>query len=286
MASRSIVEETDAARLCGLWADVADGWAERADAIDERVAHVTERMLASTDPRPGERVLDLACGPGGAGLAAAEHVGAEGRVVLSDAVPEMTRIAAARAEARGLDNVETRVLDLLQVDEPDGAYDVVLCREGLMLVPDHAQAASEIHRVLRPGGRAAVVCWGPRERNPWLGLVFDAASEELGRPIPPPGVPGPFGLDDPARLGRVLSHAGLVDVTVSELPVPMRWDSVDAWWAWTYALAGPLTKILEGLPEATRKRIRGRLYDAAGPYESPNGVDLPGVTLAASGRRA
>jgi ubiquinone/menaquinone biosynthesis C-methylase UbiE len=91
-----------------------------------------------------------------------------GEVVLSDVAAEMTAIAAARAEARGLGNVRTRQLDLERIDEPDGSYDVVLCREGLMLVPDPARAAGEIRRVLRPGGRAALAVWGPRERNPWL----------------------------------------------------------------------------------------------------------------------
>ena len=92
--------------------------------------------------------------------------------------------------------MRTRELDLEQIDEPDGSYDVVLCREGLMLVPDPARAAREIARVLRPGGRVALAVWGPREQNPWLGVVFDAVSAQLGTPMPPPGIPGPFSLDD------------------------------------------------------------------------------------------
>src|SRR5205823_2349511 len=103
-----------------------------------------------------------------------------GDVVLSDVAPEMTAIAAARAEAAGLINVSARDLDLEQIAEPDGSYDVVLCREGLMLVPDPVRAAREIRRVLRPGGRAAITVWGPRERNPWLGIVFDSVSAQLG----------------------------------------------------------------------------------------------------------
>ena len=159
-------------------------------------------------PQPGERVLELACGPGSVGLAAAGRVAPGGEVVLSDVAAEMTSIAAARAEALGLSNVSTRELDLESIEQPDSSYDVVLCREGLMLVPDPASAAREIRRVLRPGGRVAIAVWGLRERNPWLGVVFDAVSAQTGKPVPPPGISGPFSLDDPHKLADLLSSAG------------------------------------------------------------------------------
>jgi ubiquinone/menaquinone biosynthesis C-methylase UbiE len=136
-------------------------------------------MLAAADLRSSDRVLELACGAGGARLAAAPRVA---EVVLSDVVPEMTSIAAARAAAAGLDNVTVRALDLEAIDEPDAAFDVALCREGLMLVPDPAQATRELARVLRPGGRAAIGVWALRARDPWLGLVFDAVAAETGQP--------------------------------------------------------------------------------------------------------
>ena len=91
-----------------------------------------------------------------------------------------------------------------------------------MLVPDPAQAAREIRRVLRPGGRIAIAVWGPRERNPWLGLVLDAVSAQLGKPFPPPGLPGPFSLSDSQGLEAMLVEAGLQDVEISELPTPAR----------------------------------------------------------------
>ena len=81
-----------------MWAGVAGAWGEHAAYIDARGAHVSARMLELTAPRPGERVLELACGPGGPGFGAAERVVPGGEVVVSDVVPEMTAIAAARAD--------------------------------------------------------------------------------------------------------------------------------------------------------------------------------------------
>jgi SAM-dependent methyltransferase len=288
MQARTVAEPQDArelrAHLHGMWAAVAGGWAQHADYADARGAELTERLLDLTLPQPGERVLELACGPGGAGLAAAQRVAPDGEVVLSDVVAEMTAIAAARAAARGVRNVSTRELDLEDIDQPDASYDVVLCREGLMFAADPARAAREIRRVLAPGGRFALAVWGPRERNPWLGVVFDAVSAQTGAPVPPPGVPGPFSLGDADRLAGLLRDADLADVVVSELPVPLRAECFEEWWTRTSALAGPMARILASLPEAAVQALRTRVRDAVRPYETRGGLELPGVALLAAGR--
>ncbi len=271
------------ARVHDMWATVAPAWAEHAEYADERAAALTERMLDLAMPRPGERVLELACGAGGLGLAAAARVAPAGEVVLSDVVAEMTATAAARARAAGLDNVSTRQLDLERIDEPDDSYDVVLCREGLMFALDPGRAAREIRRVLRTGGRCAIAVWGPRERNPWLGIVLDAAGAQLGAPIPPPGSPGPFALQDSAKLSALLSEAGLSGVTVSELAVSTRAASFEEWWTRTCALAGPLANILAALPDRSVQALRARVREATRAYETSSGLELPGVTLIATG---
>ena len=107
------------AQLRRMWSGVASAWGEHAAFIDARGAAITERMLELAAPKAGQRVLDLACGPGGAGLAAAERVGPEGQVLLSDIAPGMVEIARSRAQARGLKNVHARVLDLEQIDEEE-----------------------------------------------------------------------------------------------------------------------------------------------------------------------
>lgn len=292
MESRSIVKEPDTragdelrAQMHGMWASVAGSWGEHAEYADARGALVTQRMLELSLPQPGERVLELACGPGGLGIAAAEHVAPGGEVVLSDVVAEMTTIAAARASAAGRTNVSTRVLDIESIDEPDGSYDVVLCREGLMFALDPARATSEIRRVLRPGGRVAIAVWGARERNPWLGLVQDAVSEQLGAPVPPPGIPGPFSLADPERLAGLFAGADLDDIVVSELPVPLRAASFDEWWSRTLALAGPLAKLFAALPAEAARQLRARARAAVSPYEYVEGLEIPGMTLIARGSR-
>ncbi len=273
-------------RLQGMWAAVAPSWEHHADYVDARGEAVTRQLLAAAALRPGDQVLELACGPGGLGLAAAPLVGHDGTVVVSDVVAEMTAIAEARAAAMGLHNVTARSLDLEQIAEPDGTYDAVMCREGLMFASDPARAAGEMARVLRPGGRAAIAVWGPRARNPWLGVVFDAVSAQMGMPMPPPGMPGPFALEDAGRLHGLLVDAGLVDVAVRELPVPLLSPSFEDWWTRTSSLAGPLSAVLAGLPAEAKADLESRVRAAVAPYETADGLRFPGLTLLASARRA
>lgn len=270
--------------LHGMWASVAGAWGEHAGYADERGAAITEELLDRAAIRSGDRVLELACGPGGAGLSAAARVGPDGEVVLSDVAEQMTAIAADRAAARGITNVRTLVLDLEEIDQPDASYDVVLCREGLMFALDPARAVGEIRRVLRTDGRVSIAVWGPRARNPWLGVVFDAVSAQIGQPVPPPGIPGPFSLGDGERVAQLLRTAGFTDVTVTEHDTPLRAGSFDEWWGRTSSLAGPLATILAALPDDALHSLRARLSSAVQEYTTADGVELPGLSIVASAR--
>jgi ubiquinone/menaquinone biosynthesis C-methylase UbiE len=283
---RTFTADEKRARLHGMWARVAPAWGEHADYADARGAALTERMLELAAPSPGERVLELASGTGGLGIAAARLVAPGGHVVCSDVVPEMTAIAASRIATAGLGNVSTLVLDLEEIDQPDATYDLVLCREGLMFALDPAKAVRELRRVLRPDGRAVLAVWGPRGRNPWLGIVLDEVSSQLGAPVPPPGVPGPFSLEDRDELTALLMTGGFTDVVVTEQSVPTVAKSFEEWWTRTCALAGPLANVLANLPDAAAGELRDRAWQAADAYASERGLEFPGMSLIATGRRS
>ena len=278
-------DESVRAALRGIWQSAAPAWAVHAEYVDSRGGAVADAMIEAGSVHSGDRVLELACGPGGVGIAAAPIVGPEGMVVLSDFVPEMTAIAAERAAAAGLANVTTREIDLERIDYPDGAFDVVLCREGLMLTSDQTSAAREARRVLGPGGRAVFTVWGPRRRNPWLGTLFDAITAELGVPVPPPGLPGPFSLEADGALADVLTGAGFTDVSVREIATPMYSASVDEWWSVVPSLAGPVAQLLASLPAEVSAAIRSRAEQALAEFATADGYHLPGVSLLGSGRR-
>ena len=268
-----------------MWANVAVSWGANADDIDQRAAQLTARMLDLVGLHSGERVLELACGPGGAGLAAAERVGPEGEVVVSDVVADMVDIASQRAAARGLTNVRAEVLDLEDIAQPTDSYDVVLCREGMMFAVDPAQAAREMHRVLRPSGRVAIAVWGAREDNPWLGLLMDSITEITGNVVPPPGRPGPFALSDADRLQNLFAHAGFADIASERITTSLRSPSFDAWWKRNLTVAGPIAVILGGMDDNTRSRVQDHVRTAVARYEAGRALELPGLALLLTARR-
>jgi SAM-dependent methyltransferase len=277
-------------RVHRMWGTVAASWGEHADEVEERAAVVTRTMIDAVGPVAGDEVLELACGAGGLGLVIAEMVSPGGRVVLSDVAPEMVAIAADRATRHGARHaataaVSSRVLDLEHLDLPDACFDIAVCREGLMFALDPTRAATEIARVLRPGGRLALAVWGPRTRNPWLGVLLDTVQEHTGSPVPPAGIPGPFSLAGDGALAGILTQAGFEEIQVQELAVPTHDASFDAYWRLRTELAGPFKGLLAALPDDQRTLIRETVHTRLSKYQTPAGLTIPGVSYLASARR-
>src|SRR5690349_12235279 len=134
-----------------VWNSVAEAWERHADFIDGHLAVATQALLDAVHLGPGDSVADLAAGTGSAGIAAAARVGESGRVVIADVAETM--VAAAGRRSTGLPQVTTQVFDQTAIPEPDGTFDAVIARHGLMFVDPPADAVREACRVLRPGGR-------------------------------------------------------------------------------------------------------------------------------------
>jgi SAM-dependent methyltransferase len=266
-----------------MWDSVAANWEREAEFVDRHLATATEALLDEAGVVAGTRVLELAAGPGGAGLAAAERVGKEGRVVITDSAPAMVRVAARRAAGAA---VETAVCEQEAIEFPDASFDAVISRHGLMFVEDPPAAVCEAARVLSGGGRFATLVWASRAQNPWLGLVLDAVGEQFGVPFPPPTVRGPFSLGDPDELAAVLRDGGLLDVRVRTLQTPMRAGSLEQWWQRVPSLAGPLATALEAMEPDVREQIERRALDSGRASARPGddgGVVFDGAVLLASG---
>ena len=209
-----------------------------------------------------------------------------GEVVLSDVADSMTAIAAARATALGLRNVTTRVLDLEHIDEPDAGYDVVLCREGLMLVARPGRGGQRDRSCPaagRPGRGHGVGATG--RETPGSASSSTSSATSSARRCRRPGSRTRSRSPTPGELAGLFSAAGLVRRRRGRACDAVPAASVDEWWERTAALAGPLAQRLAALPPTAAQALRRRAGDAIGVYRTPAGLDIPGVSLVASARR-
>jgi SAM-dependent methyltransferase len=266
------------------WSAVAEAWDANTDYIDNHTVEATTALLHRVSVQPGERVLELAAGPGTLGDTWSPLVGPTGAVVVSDIAPGMVDVARRRNVALG--NVETAVIDVAAIDRPDNSFDVVACRMGLMFTPDPPVALGEVFRVLRPGGRLGALTWAGIENNPWMTCVGMAAmATGLASGGPPVGPGGIFSLGDPAELETLARGAGFVDVAVEEVAITFRADTIDAHVELVSSLAGPLATVLQAASPDQLAALRRTAADLAAGYVTDSGLAIPGQALLVSGRR-
>jgi SAM-dependent methyltransferase len=241
-------------------------------------ANLSERMVDLLDPRPGQRILELAAGPGETGFRALPSIEPDGELLVTDVAPEMVEAARRRAAEFGLTNVRFGVEDAADLSFPNDAFDGILCRFGLMLVPAMERVAGEISRVLQPGGRAVLAVWASAQLNPWM-TVTGRAALELGLVEPPDhDAPGPFRLSDPGRLRSVVLAGGLVIECVEEVDVSWNARSLDEWWETTCDMSPTLTTLLERLSTDEAAELRRRAGAHLQEYLADDGsLVVPGL---------
>ena len=265
------------------WSAVAEAWDDHTDYVDGNTVAATDALVVALDVRPGDRVLELAAGPGCLGPTWSRLTGPTGRVVISDIAPGMVEVA--RRRTAGLGNVEVAVVDASAIDRPDSSFDVVASRMGLMFAPDPAVAFAEIRRVLVPGGRFGALTWGGVEHNPWMTCVGMAAMMNgLVAGGPPVGPGGIFSLGDPRELAELARRQGFVDVTVEEIPTIFRAESIEAHVAQVSSLAGPMAAAFAAATPEQLAGVHETAARLAADHVGADGLVLPGRALLVTGR--
>jgi SAM-dependent methyltransferase len=270
------------------WRSVAAGWERQRPLFLEATHVVSERLVELLDPRPGEAVLELAAGPGDTGLLAARSLVPGGHLVSTDFAQEMVDAARRRAAELGFGDevVSFRLEDMTSLSFDDGWFDGVVCRWGLMLVPDIPAAAGEIERVLRPDGRAALAVWADPDDNDWMTAAGRSALELGLAERPEPDAPGPFRLSADGLLAEVLREAGLRVELVEDVELTWRVPSLAAWWTVMLDTARSLTTILDDATAEEAEAVRAGGERRLERYVQPDGsLAVPGRARVALARR-
>jgi ubiquinone/menaquinone biosynthesis C-methylase UbiE len=273
----------------GEWSEpLADAWEKRRDNVFERHRRVSEWLVDQIAPQPGDVVLELAAGPGETGFLAAERIRSAGRLLSTDITPGMVDAARRGAAARGLSNVECRVIDAQYIDLPSDSVDAVLCRFALMLMPEPERALGEVGRVLRTGGRLAYAVFGRPARNPWITLLAEAF-RNCGHAIPDdPFVPdGPFfSLAEPQRNRELLHSAGLSEISVEEITEPRRYGSFDEYWDHHTHATGPIAAVASRLTADQTREVQVALEPKLAPFQTGTSYAVPSAVLAVAARQS
>ena len=209
---------------------------------------VGELLCEAVDVSAGQAVLDVACGSGTAALAAARR---NCEVSGVDYVPALLERGRERAAAEGLE-IDFREGDAEQLPFPDASFDVVLSTFGVMFAPNQEQAAAELLRVCRPGGKIGLACWTPEGR---VGEMFRVTT----RYMPPPP-----GLNPPSRWGteqglHELLGAELANLRVERRQFVSRYVNAGEWFVFFRTYFGPMVTAFSMLDEAGQQAFEAEM---------------------------
>lgn len=234
-------------------------WVANQARLDAVVAAFGQAAIEAAAPAKGERVVDVGCGAGASSLALAARVGPGGQVLGVDISEPL--IGLARALAPQDTSALFQVADASSAELPEGAFDILFSRFGVMFFDDPTEAFAHMRRALRPGGRVIFVCWRGAAENDWVHLPMGAIKGILPPIAPPdPEAPGPFSFGDRGRVSRILTAAGFTDVAIAPFDASVPFGegetqnaAIDD--AVRMALeVGPLSRVLADQPDNIRAR--------------------------------
>jgi ubiquinone/menaquinone biosynthesis C-methylase UbiE len=216
---------------------------------------MAEMLCEAVDLRPGQKVLDVACGNGNAALAAARRFG---EVVGVDYVHSLLEGGRERARAEGW-QVDFREGDAEDLPFPDTSFDVVLSTLGAMFAPDQANVASELLRVSRPGGKIGMANWTP---DGFFGDFFPT----MGKHVPPPaGLKPPFLWGTEERLNELFGES-LSSLRAEQRSFVWRFPSAEYYVEYMRGYYGPLSKAFEALDEEGQQSLQRDLIELVQRY--------------------
>ncbi len=233
----------------------------------------TIETLQHAQPRPGDTVLDVACGTGIVTFDVAQLVGPLGRVVGVDTDRGMLAIAERIRKARNMQQVSVREMNAQQLGFTDGVFDRVVCQHALMYFDDKARAVREMYRVLSRGGRMVLTAWGTRAGNPHEAILAEAFRAYL--PEEPTFFSTLFSVGERGKIEEVLREAGVKNNAIVErVQRSATFPSTEAYWQGS-VYGRPLGAIFDKLPADKQASIKADALARLRPYKTPQEYVCP-----------
>lgn len=267
------------------WQRAAEAWHRWHPLIQSWLGPATEVMLDAAHIGSGSHVLDVAAGAGEPALTAAARVGPTGHVLATDISANILEFATNDAAARGMGWVETKVMDGEYLTLDDARFDAVLSRVGLIYFPDRQGALAEIYRVLKPGGRVAVMVYSTPDHNQFFSIPVGIIRKAAGLGPPAPGLPGPFSLGSPGVLEAALASAGFTAIELHTIAAPVRLASAAECVAFERESFGALHQMLAKLPADEQNAVWDEIATTLAQFEHGGRFSGPCEMLVAAGTK-
>jgi ubiquinone/menaquinone biosynthesis C-methylase UbiE len=224
--------------------------------------------------RPGERVLDVACGTGVVAHLAAQQVGPTGQVTGVDLNAGMLAVARALSPPPGA-TITWVEGSAVAMDLADAQFDVVLCQQGLQFFPDQPAALREMHRVLVPGGRVVLSVWA-QTVDPYHLALWEAVERHVGTEATR-RLRAAFMVPVPEALRQLLVEAGFREVHIRSSTMMRRLPALETL-VLGHLAATPVAEAVATLPDEARAALAREVGIALQPYADGDGVVVPGAT--------
>jgi len=266
------------------WSESAPYWEKHREIIREMFAPITQALIKDAEITTGRVVLDVATGPGEPALSIADVVGAEGKVLGIDAVPQMVEAARREANRRGVHTASFEVAFADNLPFPASTFDAVVSRFGVMFFPSPVDSVREMLRVLKPGGRIAMAVWHFAERNPFHFTVSQVVERYVDSPPPAPDSPDAFRFAVPGKLLAILSNAGAAATSERLLRFTIRAPiSVEDFWTLRSEMSEKLRAKLAMLSKEKMAGLKHEVLEAFGAYSANRSMSFPAEVLIVSG---
>jgi ubiquinone/menaquinone biosynthesis C-methylase UbiE len=229
-----------------------------------------DKLIEFADIRPGENIIDIACGTGLVSFRAAELTGKNGFVLGTDISDKMVELSNSQALEKNISNIRFERMEAESLKAPEENFDLALCALGLMYVTDPAIALKEMYKILKPGGRAVAAVWGRRNNCGWA-EIFEIVDRRVASEV----CPMFFYLGNTSVLDSHFSNAGFKNIKSETINTTLTHASDDEACGAAFA-GGPVALAYNKFSDPVKEEAHVEYLESIRKYKNDNGYRIPG----------
>lgn len=234
-------------------------------------------LIEMADLQPEDTVLDIACGTGLVSFQILDKPGFHGRLLGTDISDKMVELASLRIDLKSEGRAQFQQMDAEELNLEKNSFDLTICSLGLMYMPNPKKALEEMHRVLKPGGRAVAAVWGRRAQCGWAD-IFEIVDQHVASEV----CPMFFNLGNPDILKLNFTSAGFEKITVQRIDTILSYkDSNEALGA--AFDGGPVALAYHKFSKEIKQEVHNAYLDSIASFKKGNGYEVPGEFVVAKG---